>query len=108
MKYAFIKVQSQHYKVSRLVGALGISASGYYAWLSRPESKRAKTDQALLTKINLFHKASRCIYGSPRIHKDLIAQGEKVNRKRVERLMRTNSIQSKMARRFIITTNSKN
>ncbi len=108
MKYAFIKVQSQHHNVSRLVSALGVSASGYYAWLSRPESTRTKTNQALLTKIQLFHKASRCIYGSPRIHKDLIAQGEKVNRKRVERLMRTHGIQSKMARKFVITTNSKN
>lgn len=108
MKYAFIKAQNQHHNVSRLVSALGVSASGYYAWLSRPESTRAKTNQALLTKIQFFHKASRCIYGSPRIHKDLVAQGEKVNRKRVERLMRTHGIQSKMARKFVITTNSKN
>lgn len=108
MKYAFVKVQSEHHKVSRLVRALGVSASGYYAWLNRPESTRAKTDRMLLGRIKLFHKASRCIYGSPRIHKDLTAQGEKVNRKRVERLMRTHGIQSKMARKFVITTNSKN
>lgn len=108
MKYAFIKAQCQCHKVSRLVRVLEVSASGYYAWLVRPESTRAKTDRALVTKIHLFHKASRCIYGAPRIHKDLVAQGEKVNHKRVERLMRANGIQSKMARKFVITTNSKN
>lgn len=108
MKYAFIKAQCGQHKVNRLIHAMEVSVSGYYAWLVRPESTRTQSDRALLTKIDVFHKASRCIYGAPRIHQDLIAHGEKVGRKRVERLMRTNDIQSKMARKFVITTNSKN
>lgn len=92
----------------RLTAALEVSASGYYDWLNRPESARAKANRALLTKINVFHQASRYIYGAPRIHRDLIACGESVSRKRVERLMRKHGIQSKMARRFVITTHSKN
>lgn len=108
MKYAFIKAQCVQHKVIRLLSAMEVSASGYYAWLVRPESTRAKSDHALVTRINLFHKASRCIYGAPRIHQDLVAHGETLGRKRVERLMRENGIQSKMARRFVITTNSKN
>jgi putative transposase len=108
VKYAFIKVESARHKVNRLVSALEVSASGYYAWLVRPESVRRQTDRRLVAKIEVFHKASRYIYGSPRIHKDLVASGEPINRKRVERLMRENGIQSKMARKFVITTNSKN
>jgi transposase InsO family protein len=94
--------------VSRLIKTLGVSASGYYDWCKRPESLRAQTDRKLLIKINIFHKASRCIYGSPRIHKDLRESGEQVGSKRVARLMRRHGIQSKMARKFVITTNSKN
>jgi putative transposase len=87
---------------------MDVSASGYYAWLNRPESTRSSKNRILLTKIRLLHKASRYIYGSPRIHQDLVASGELVSLKRVERLMQKNGIQSKMARRFVITTNSKN
>lgn len=108
MKYAFIKSESDQHRVSCLIKAMDVSTSGYYAWLNRPESARSRDNRILLTKISLLHKASRCIYGSPRIHQDLIASGELVGIKRVERLMRKNGIQSKMARRFVITTDSKN
>ena len=55
-----------------------------------------------------FHQASRCTYGSPRIHRDLLAAKETVGVNRVARLMNQAGIQSKMARKFVITTNSKN
>jgi len=108
VKYAFIKAESGQHNANRLISAMDVSASGYYAWLSRPESARSIKNRILVDKINLLHKASRCIYGSPRIHRDLIASGELVSKKRVERLMRVHNIQSKMARKFVITTNSKN
>jgi len=60
------------------------------------------------TKITLFHKASRKIYGSPRIHGDLVDSGEAIGINRVARLMKRHGIQSKMARKFVITTDSKN
>ena len=108
MKYAFIRAHSTQYKVSRLCRALEVSASGYYAWKNRPESTRAKINRRLTTKIGLFHKLSREIYGSPRIHRDLVDAGEQVGVNRVARLMNQHGIQSKMAKKFVITTNSKN
>ena len=45
---------------------------------------------------------------SPRIHKDLVESGETVSINRVAKLMKAAGIQSKMAKRFVITTNSKN
>jgi putative transposase len=87
---------------------LEVSPSGYYAWRDRPESLRAKQNRQLATKISLFHKASRGTYGSPRIHRDLVEAGERVGRNRVTRIMRQHGIQSKMARKFAITTDSKN
>jgi transposase InsO family protein len=108
VKYAFIKAQRQFHSLSLLISALDVSPSGYYAWLVRPESKRTKSNRMLISKIEILHQASRSIYGSPRIHQDLRAQGEVINRKRVERLMRENDIKSKMARKFVITTDSRN
>ncbi len=108
MKYAFILAHSEQHKVSHLCQALEVSPSGYYDWKDRPESARAKRNSQLVTKIRLFHKISRETYGSPRIHKDLLDTGEQVGENRVARLMSRHGIQSKMARRFVITTDSKN
>jgi transposase InsO family protein len=108
VKYAFIKAHSSEYSVSRLCQVLEVSTSGYYDWRDRPESNRTKENRRLLTKISLFHKVSREIYGLPRIYRDLVDAGEAVSINRVARLMQKNSIQSKMARRFVITTDSKN
>ena len=108
MKYAFIRAQSNNYPVVRLCEVLEVSVSGYYDWRDRPESTRTKENRKLVTKISLFHRASRKIYGSPRIHRDLVESGETVGINRVARLMKQNDIQSRMARKFVITTDSKN
>ncbi|MBN4053781.1 IS3 family transposase [Haliea sp. AH-315-K21] len=108
MKYAFIRQQSNSYSILLLCQVLGVSTSGYYDWRFRPESNRAKTNRRLLTKIQCFHKASHGIYGSPRIHQDLLTSGEVVGIHRVARLMKRADIQAKTARKFVITTDSKN
>ena len=108
MKYKFIQTHCREYKIVRLCDVLEVSTSGFYDWLNRPESKRSYENRALTEKIKHFHKASRGIYGSPKIHADLVADGKKCGVKRVARLMRVADIKSKVARRFIITTNSKN
>lgn len=108
MKYAFIKDNRVAHKVVHLCQALEVSVSGYYDWAGRPKSSRSMNNRRLKSKIEVFHKASRGIYGSPRIHQDLIDSGEAVGVKRVARLMRRHGIQSKMARKFVITTDSKN
>lgn len=67
---------------------LGVSTSGYYAWRKREPSERAQKDANLLERIRAYHKESRGTYGAPRIHEDLIAEGIRVGRKRVARLMK--------------------
>jgi putative transposase len=108
MKYAFICEQRPKHKLNILCSTLGVSTSGYHDWLERPLSKTAQDNKRLVTKILCFHKASRSTYGSPRIQKDLTNDGEIVIRQRVARLMKSVSIESKMAKRFVITTHSKN
>lgn len=55
-----------------------------------------------------FHQQSSEIYGSPKIHVDLISDGETCSVNRVARLMKAADIKSKMARKFVVTTDSKN
>jgi putative transposase len=73
--------------VATLCRLLEISASGYYAWTTRPASRRAQADAVLLEQIRTSHARSRGTYGAPRIHRDLRDQGMRVGRKRIERLM---------------------
>ena len=88
--------------------AFDVSSSGYYDWLDRPESERSRESRKLTGKIKYFHNQTDAVYGSPKIHKDLVAEGETCSVNRVARLMKVADIKSKMARKFIITTNSKN
>ena len=87
---------------------LSVSTSGYYDWLERPESKRSIDSRRLTQKITHYHTASRGIYGSPKVHKELTATGEACSVNRVARLMKAADIKSKMARKFVVTTDSKN
>ncbi|NOR69682.1 MAG: IS3 family transposase [Methylomarinum sp.] len=108
MKYAFIKNQRRWHALTRLCSVLNVSTSGYYDWLDRPACRTERMNKRLLSKIRCFHQSSRQTYGSPRIHKDLLSSGEHVSVNRVAKLMKAAGIQSKMSKRFIITTNSKN
>ncbi len=84
-----MKRDQADYPVATLCRILGISTSGYYAWLNRPPSARAQSDARLSERIRALHQRSRGSYGVPRILEDLQEEGEQVNHKRVARLMRS-------------------
>ena len=106
MRYAFIEENRDVWAVGLMAGVLAVSVSGFYDWLRRGKSQRAREDETLSEKIVMFHCGSRFTYGSPRLHKDLKAAGHRVGRKRVARLMRSASIRGKTKRRFKTTTTS--
>ena len=83
---------------------LGVSPSGYYAWLVRPPSDRELTDEWLLSKIRDAHRNSHETYGAPRILHDLREEGIRVGKKRIARLMRQAGIQGVSRRRRWNTT----
>ncbi len=87
-----------------MCGLLGVSPSGYYAWLNRGPSTREQADRVLRDRITDIHSRSRGTYGAPRIHAELLAYGVSVGRKRVARLMRQARIQGVHRRRKVATT----
>lgn len=77
-----------------LCRVLGVSPSGFYAWLQRPPSRRAVANAQLSATIQQVHAASHGVYGAPRVHAELCqGHGLRVGRKRVERLMRLAQLQ---------------
>lgn len=66
---------------------LGVSRAGFYEWLGRSESDRAKANRELLAVIRDSFAQSDQTYGSPRVWRDLIAWGYRCSENRVARLM---------------------
>ncbi len=106
MKFAFIAEDEVAFPVAVLCRVLGVSPSGYYAWARRPASVRAHRDEELGARVRAAHAASKGRYGSPRVHAELCANGEKVGRKRVARLMKAANLAGRKRRKFRSTTDS--
>jgi putative transposase len=100
-----MKAHQATYPVRVMGRLLGVSASGFYAWLKRPLSVRARADIALTAKIHAIHRRSDGTYGAPTIHAELADDHQTfVGRKRVARLMRLAKLKGLQPKRFVVTT----
>lgn len=103
--YEFIKAHNHEYDIKTMCRALDVSRAGYYAWLHKPLSDRAKEDARLLRLIRASYNASHGVYGSTRIFLDLREAGETCSKHRVARIMRVNKIRALYGyrtRRYVI------
>lgn len=99
-----MKREKAQHPVATLCRILGVSPSGFWAWLEREPAPRAQQDTVLLERIVAIHKASRGTYGAPRLHAELRHEGWHCGRKRVARLMRQAGLEGCHRRRFKVTT----
>ena len=97
-RFGFINQFGSELGVRYLCEWLSVSRSGYYKWRCRGLSERGIKNQKLLVKVNRIYDESRTAYGSPRVHAQLVREGEKVSRGRVERLMRKANLVGRAAR----------
>lgn len=86
--------------------ALEVSASGYYAWISRPDSPTALWRQELVAAIQEIHRDVKQRYGSPRMTAELNAREHECSENTVAKLMNEQGIRAKSPKRFVRTTDS--
>ncbi len=106
MRFAFIASNRGEFPIAWMCRRLKVSPSGFHRWSKADPPERARRDRELGTMIRAHHVASRGTYGSPRIHRDLKDDGQRVGRKRVARLMREHGLSGRRPRRFRRTTDS--
>jgi putative transposase len=99
MRFAFIAKHRGIWPASWICEALGVSRSGFHAWLSRAPSARARTDEALGAMVRASFINSYCTYGARRVWHDLLAKGLSCGLHRVERLMRQQALKARPRRR---------
>jgi transposase InsO family protein len=107
MKYAFIRRNRRVWPISVQCRVLRVSVAGYHEHFARRSNilqRRHLSDEALLVHIRAVYAENRGAYGWPRIWRQLRAQGIRVGKQRVQRLMQRNGIRARGKRRFRITT----
>lgn len=92
--YRLVTREKANHPVTALCALLGVSTSAYYEWAGKAVVRlaRLRAEELLVAEIALIHAASRGAYGSPRVHAELQRRGHRINRKKVERLMREHRI----------------
>jgi putative transposase len=103
--FRFITTEKASHSITIMCRVLEVSRSGYHAWMRRPLGPRAVEDARLTARIRVLHKKRREVYGSPRIWSDLVVDdGERIGRKRVERLMRQAGLSGLVTKKWKATT----
>ncbi|MBA3298589.1 MAG: IS3 family transposase, partial [Thermoleophilaceae bacterium] len=103
--FRFVAAKKAEHSIIMMCRVLEVSRSGYHAWVAREPSARAREDERLSDRIGVLHKRSRGTYGSPRIWSDLVIEdGERIARKRVERLMAKAGLSGMVTKKWKATT----
>jgi putative transposase len=88
-KFAFVSAERGAHAVAMLCRIVGVSVSGFYAWLHAIPTvqARAEAEAELRGHIGRIFAARRRVYGSPRVHAELRREGRRHSRRRIARLM---------------------
>lgn len=109
-KLAFIAAHAVDHAVRFMCRVLSVSPSWFHAWRAAAPDRAARraAQDAMAARIRTIFAESRARYGAPRIHAELVAQGERIARKTVARLMKQNDIRPpRRGRRVPRTTDSR-
>lgn len=110
MKYALIRRHRRVWPIRVQCRMLGVSVAGYHEHFVRRlqiAGRRHLSGEALVVQIRAVYVANRGAYGWPRVWRALRAQGIRVGKQRVQKLMRQHGIRARGKRRFRVTTDSR-
>lgn len=105
-RFQFVADHQRRYGVKRLCTIVGIARSSFYYWRATAADRAARqaADARLADRIQAVHRESDGTYGVPRITAELREAGERVNHKRIARLMRAAGLAGVRLRRRHRTT----
>ncbi len=99
MRFRFIAKHRGIWPVEWMCEVLDASRSGFYEWLSRAPSARARMDEALRREVRRSFSESDETYGVRRIWRDLRSWGHPCGRERTRRLVRAEGLKARELRR---------
>ena len=107
-RFQFVADHQHAYEVKRLCELVEIERSSFYAWQAAAPAReaRAAADAELADKIRAVHEEDNTM-GAPRITAELndgVPEAQRVNHKRVARVMRQDGIRGYQRRRQVRTT----
>ncbi len=107
-RFQFVADHRDAFEVKWLCAVVEIARSSFYAWVAAADTRAAKiaADEALAERIRAVH-CEDGTYGAPRITAELndgAPEAQRVNHKRVARVMRTAGIAGYRRRRRVKTT----
>ena len=105
-RFQFVADHRDAFGVKRLCRVLRVSRSGFYRWIDAAPARAAReaAEVELAARIRKIHAEWDGTYGSPRITAELREDGEVVNHKKVERVMRKHGIVGLHLRKTVRTT----
>ena len=92
MKFVFVAKHRGACPVNLMCDALGVSRGGFYAWFTRPRSRRSLSDEVLGAQVRKSFVRSDRIYGARRVWHDVLEQGQACGLHHIERLMREQAL----------------
>jgi len=106
MIYQFIRSNDKIWPIEVMCNVLKVSRSGYYRWIKGPQSRRSVKRKSICKEIQIEYFQAKCRYGSIRITKELNKRNIKISRTTVAHYMKEMGIQSKLSKKYKITTDS--
>ncbi|HIK90661.1 MAG TPA: IS3 family transposase [Planctomycetes bacterium] len=109
LRYQFISQHSEEWPITVMCDVLQVSRSGFYAWRKRPASDRIQHHAELISEMKQIHsERHKDVYGSPRMHQELIDRGLEICEATVAKLMRNEGLAASTHRRFRVRTTDSN
>ena len=99
MKFGFVAKHRGAWPVGMMCAALGVSRSGFYAWLTRPRSRRELVNVVIGQQVRQSFLDSDRTYGARRVWRDVLEAGHRCGLHRIERLMRAQTLRARPRRR---------
>ncbi len=98
------KKSGHRVSVSGMLKLLGVSRSGYYAWLKQVPSDTEKRREDIKAKIQDIYDESKQNYGAPKITRQLRKSGEVISERTVGKYMQEMGIKDQCVKPWTTTT----